>query len=41
MCMRMRGVAKHGADMLTTAVRGVLATDPVLRTTALGALRST
>ncbi|MEO6025379.1 MAG: GTP cyclohydrolase I FolE [Candidatus Binatia bacterium] len=41
MCMRMRGVAKHGADMLTTAVRGLLATDPVMHTTALAALRST
>jgi len=40
MCMRMRGVAKHGADMVTTALRGVLATDPALRTTAIDLLRS-
>jgi GTP cyclohydrolase IA len=37
-CMSMRGIAKHGSDMLTTAVRGVLATDHAMRTTALGAL---
>jgi GTP cyclohydrolase I len=40
MCMRMRGIAKHGADMVTTALRGVLATDPALRTTAIDLLRS-
>jgi GTP cyclohydrolase I len=39
MCMRMRGVAKHGADMVTTALRGVLATDPALRGTAIDLLR--
>lgn len=40
MCMRMRGVAKHGADMLTTALRGTLATDQSLRATAIDLLRS-
>jgi len=40
MCMRMRGISKHGADMVTTALRGVLATDPALRTTAIDLLRS-
>lgn len=39
MCMRMRGIAKHGADMVTTALRGVLATDPALRATAMDLLR--
>lgn len=40
MCMRMRGIAKHGADMVTTALRGALATDPALRATAIDLLRS-
>jgi GTP cyclohydrolase I len=39
MCMRMRGIAKHAADMVTTAIRGLLATDPGLRTMALDLLR--
>jgi len=39
MCMRMRGVSKHGADMVTTAVRGVLATDHAMRALALESLR--
>ena len=39
MCMKMRGISKHGADMVTTAVRGALATDPTMRATALGLLR--
>ena len=40
MCMQMRGISKHGADMVTTAVRGVLATDQALRATTLDMLRS-
>ena len=40
MCMQMRGISKHGADMVTTALRGVLATDQALRTTAIDLLRS-
>lgn len=39
LCMRMRGVSKHGADMVTTAVRGVLATDHAMRALALESLR--
>jgi len=40
MCMQMRGISKHGADMVTTAVRGVLATDQAMRATTLDMLRS-
>ena len=38
LCMRMRGVAKHGAGMLTTALRGELASQPALRAEALALL---
>ncbi len=31
MCMAMRGVNKPGTKTLTTAVRGILATDPIIR----------
>ena len=39
MCLRMRGISKPGADMMTTAVRGVLASEPSMRTIALALLR--
>lgn len=39
MCMRMRGVAKHASDMVTTAVRGVFAEDPHQRANVLRMLR--
>ena len=35
MCMRMRGVAKHASDMVTTASRGVFAEDQDARAHAL------
>ena len=37
-CMRMRGVGKHGASMLTVAHRGVFSEDPVQRGEVLGLL---
>ncbi len=39
LCMRMRGVAKHRADMITTALRGELQSNAALRAEALGLLR--
>lgn len=40
MCMRMRGVGKQHADMLTTALRGELHSDAGLRGEALALIRS-
>lgn len=40
MCMKMRGVGKHQADMVTTAFRGLLERNGGLRAEALGLLRS-
>lgn len=39
MCMKMRGVGKQRADMVTTALRGLLRTDATLRGEALDLLR--
>lgn len=39
MCMRMRGIAKHASDMVTTAARGVFADDPDARAHVLRMLR--
>jgi len=38
-CLRMRGAAKRGADMVTTAFRGELARSQSLRAEVLGLLR--
>ena len=40
MCMRMRGVGKQHADMMTTALRGELQSDAALRTEALALIRT-
>jgi GTP cyclohydrolase I len=39
LCLRMRGAAKRGADMVTTAFRGELDRNQALRTEVLGLLR--
>ena len=39
LCLRMRGAAKRGADMVTTAFRGELARSQSLRAEVLGLLR--
>ena len=39
LCLRMRGAAKRGADMVTTAFRGEFARNQALRAEVLGLLR--
>ena len=39
LCLRMRGAAKRGADMVTTAFRGEFARNRSLRAEVLGLLR--
>lgn len=39
MCLRMRGAAKHGADMVTSAFRGEFERNRALRAEALGLLK--
>ena len=39
LCLRMRGAAKRGADMVTTAFRGEFDRNPALRAEVLGLLR--
>jgi GTP cyclohydrolase I len=39
-CLKIRGASKHGADRVTTAFRGVFASDRVLRTEILALMRS-
>ena len=38
-CLKIRGAAKHEADMVTTAFRGVFTTDRVLRAEVLALMR--
>ncbi len=38
-CLKIRGAAKHDAEMVTTAFRGVLASDRALRAETLALLR--
>jgi len=40
MCMEMRGIRKAGARTITSAVRGILKTDPKTRTEALSLINS-
>lgn len=39
-CLKIRGASKHEADMITTAFRGVFASDRVLRAEVLALMRS-